>query len=284
MVQIVEVILQAAQHLLHRIRITVVERCIARHTGTNLVKVGISLVILQNLIDVVFSLRTRPYERHIPAEDIPQLGQFIQVVGSNKPTDTGQAHIALTATAAERGSLLLGIETHRAEFVDVEGLTKTADTLLLEDRRTAILPSHSNVADQKQRREDDQSNQSHEHVAKPFHVARKARHAIRNEPLFGHILTNRGLDPKEINAIEAACKVVGDWRLDDCVMYVTLLPCMMCSGAILESRIKKVYYLCNRTNVCYNMLKYIDVEKINDVEMEEKCLKLLQLFFENKRN
>lgn len=88
----------------------------------------------------------------------------------------------------------------------------------------------------------------------------------------------------EINAIEAACKVVGDWRLDDCVMYVTLLPCMMCSGAILESRIKKVYYLCDRTNVCYDMLKYIKVEKINDVEMEEKCLKLLQLFFENKRN
>ena len=88
----------------------------------------------------------------------------------------------------------------------------------------------------------------------------------------------------EINAIENACKVIGDWRLDDCIMYVTLLPCMMCSGAILESRIKKVYYLCNRTNVCFKAHRYINVEKIDDVLLEEKYLNLLQLFFENKRN
>ena len=88
----------------------------------------------------------------------------------------------------------------------------------------------------------------------------------------------------EINAIEEACKVIGDWRLDDCIMYVTLLPCMMCSGAISESRIKKVYYLCDRTNVCFDTEKYINVEKINDIIMEEKYLKMLQLFFENKRN
>lgn len=88
----------------------------------------------------------------------------------------------------------------------------------------------------------------------------------------------------EINAIESACKIIGDWRLDECVMYVTLLPCMMCSGAILESRIKKVYYLCDRTNVCFNTSEYINVEKINDDIMEEKYLNLLRLFFENKRN
>ena len=88
----------------------------------------------------------------------------------------------------------------------------------------------------------------------------------------------------EIKAIEAACKVVDDWRLDDCVMYVTLLPCMMCSGAIFESRIKKVYYLCDRTNVCFETKKYINVEKIDNVLLEQKYLNLLQLFFENKRN
>ena len=88
----------------------------------------------------------------------------------------------------------------------------------------------------------------------------------------------------EINAIEAACKVVEDWRLDDCEMYVTLLPCMMCSGAILESRIKKTYYLCNRTNVCFQTSEYINVEKIENNVYEEKYLNLLKLFFENKRN
>ena len=87
----------------------------------------------------------------------------------------------------------------------------------------------------------------------------------------------------EINAIEAACRVIGDWRLDDCEMYVTLLPCMMCSGAILESRLKNVYYLCCRTNVCFKTDDYINVTKINDELIEEKYLNLLRLFFENKR-
>ena len=98
---------------------------------------------------------------------------------------------------------------------------------------------------------------------------------VRNKSVIGHA---------EINAIESACKVVGDWRLDDCEMYVTLLPCMMCSGAILESRIKKIYYLCDRTNVCFKTSEYLSVEKIVDNEYEEKYLNLLRLFFENKRN
>jgi len=58
----------------------------------------------------------------------------------------------------------------------------------------------------------------------------------------------------------------------------------MCSGAILESRIKKIYYLCNRTNVCFRTSEYINVEKIENSEYEEKYLNLLKIFFENKRN
>ena len=112
---------------------------------------------------------------------------------------------------------------------------------------------------------------------------------VRNDEIIGVGINSRQneksvLGHAEINAIQEACRVVGDWRLDECVMYVTLLPCMMCSGAILESRIKKVYYLCNRTNVCFETSKYIRVEKIENKEYEEKYLNLLRLFFENKRN
>lgn len=88
----------------------------------------------------------------------------------------------------------------------------------------------------------------------------------------------------EINAINAACKYIGDWRLDDCELYVSLKPCMMCTGAIIDARIKKIYYLCDRTNVCFDSGKYLKLLKIDDVDSYEKYVKLLKLFFENKRN
>lgn len=88
----------------------------------------------------------------------------------------------------------------------------------------------------------------------------------------------------EIDAIEMACKHIGDWRLDDCEMYVTLKPCMMCTGAIVESRIKRVYYLCDRTNVHFNCENYLNLFKIDDSNKISEYLNLLQLFFENKRN
>ena len=46
----------------------------------------------------------------------------------------------------------------------------------------------------------------------------------------------------EVLAIEAACRRIGDWRLDGCDLYVTLEPCPMCAGAILNARIPKVFY------------------------------------------
>lgn len=46
----------------------------------------------------------------------------------------------------------------------------------------------------------------------------------------------------EVVAIDKACKKIGDWRLNDCDMYVTLEPCTMCAGAIIQSRIRKVYF------------------------------------------
>ena len=78
----------------------------------------------------------------------------------------------------------------------------------------------------------------------------------------------------EIDAIEMACKHIGDWRLDDCEMYVTLMPCMMCTGAIIESRIKKVFYLCDRTNVCFRPEKYLKIMKVNNDEKTDEYLKL----------
>jgi len=46
----------------------------------------------------------------------------------------------------------------------------------------------------------------------------------------------------EIEAMDAACRVIGDWRLSGCSLYVTLEPCPMCAGAIIMSRLDKLYY------------------------------------------
>jgi len=110
---------------------------------------------------------------------------------------------------------------------------------------------------------------------------------VRDNQIIGRGINNRERDHSitghaEINAINDACNYIGDWRLDECVMYVTLKPCLMCSGAIIDSRVKKVYYLCDRTNVCYNKLDF-GFEKIVDGEYSEKYVNLLKLFFENKR-
>ena len=112
---------------------------------------------------------------------------------------------------------------------------------------------------------------------------------VKNNKIIGEGFNTRNrfksvIGHAEINAIEMACKYIGDWRLDDCEMYVTLAPCVMCAGSILESRIKDVYYLCDRTNVCYDIEKIVDLKKINLPVEEERYMKILQLFFENKRN
>lgn len=88
----------------------------------------------------------------------------------------------------------------------------------------------------------------------------------------------------EINAIIEASKYIGDWRLDDCTLYVTLKPCLMCSSVIDESRIHEVFYLIDRTNVQSKYNFDFVLNKINDDYRVDEYLKLLQKFFENKRN
>ena len=70
---------------------------------------------------------------------------------------------------------------------------------------------------------------------------------VRNGEIIGEGINRREQQKNpilhaEIEAIEAAAKVLGGWRLDNCDLYVTLEPCPMCAGAIINSRIKNVYF------------------------------------------
>lgn len=88
----------------------------------------------------------------------------------------------------------------------------------------------------------------------------------------------------ELLAVNRACKANGDWRLDECELYTTLEPCMMCMGAIIESRIKTVYYgTKNKSKQMFDINK-IESININIIYMDDKrCSDILSDFFKNKR-
>lgn len=95
----------------------------------------------------------------------------------------------------------------------------------------------------------------------------------------------------ELLAIEKASKVLNDWRLEGCTMYVTLEPCQMCSGAIVQSRMDRVVIGCmNPKAGCGgSVLNLLQMEQFNhqvDVVrgvLEGECSSLLQQFFKELR-
>ena len=105
-------------------------------------------------------------------------------------------------------------------------------------------------------------------------------------------MKNSPIKHAEIIAIEKACKKLNNWRLNDCEMYVTLEPCPMCAGAIVNSRIKKVYVGARqeKTGACGSKVDLIEEYKTESkVEVEfgiltDKCLEILQDFFKILRS
>ena len=96
----------------------------------------------------------------------------------------------------------------------------------------------------------------------------------------------------EIVAINKACKKLGDWRLEDCDMYVTLEPCTMCAGAIIQSRIRKVFFGAYEPKsgavVSCNDIFDVSHGHNHKVEfeggiLEEECRLLMTEFFKAKR-
>lgn len=94
----------------------------------------------------------------------------------------------------------------------------------------------------------------------------------------------------EIMAIDSACKKLGGWRLPDCAMYVTLEPCPMCCGAIINSRIENVYF----GAYDYKSGSAVSVQKMFELPynykpeviggvMEEECSEMLSDFFKDLR-
>lgn len=95
----------------------------------------------------------------------------------------------------------------------------------------------------------------------------------------------------EVLAINKANKKLSSWRLIDATMYVTLEPCLMCAGAIIQSRIKKVVYGAKdlKAGAIESIININDIKTINHhIEvtrgiLEEQCSSIISNYFKNKR-
>ena len=95
----------------------------------------------------------------------------------------------------------------------------------------------------------------------------------------------------EILAIKKASKVIGDWRLEECRMYVTLEPCQMCAGAILQARIPEVVIGCMnpKAGCAGSVINLLNMDGFNhrvDITkgvLEDECSSLMKEFFADLR-
>ena len=118
---------------------------------------------------------------------------------------------------------------------------------------------------------------------------------VRNGVIVGRGRNRRethktALGHAEIEAIADACRNLGGWRLWECTLYVTLEPCPMCAGAIINARIPRVVYgaadakngacgsICNLFSMAFNHHPTVE-----QGVCEDACAKLLQEFFQNLR-
>ena len=112
-------------------------------------------------------------------------------------------------------------------------------------------------------------------------IGRGRNRREQNQTALGHA---------EIEAIEAACKKVGGWRLNKAVLYVTLEPCPMCAGAILNARIPEIRFGAKeeKSGCCGSVLNLFEENfnhkpKIYAGLLENECKQLLKQFFEGLR-
>ena len=119
---------------------------------------------------------------------------------------------------------------------------------------------------------------------------------VHEDKIIGRGYNRRNTDKNtlahaELTAIRKACKKTGDWRLEDCTMYITLEPCQMCAGAIVQSRMKKVVIgaMNPKAGCAGSIINLLQMERFNHQTeivngvLEEECSSMLSSFFLNLR-
>lgn len=120
---------------------------------------------------------------------------------------------------------------------------------------------------------------------------------VRADKIIGRGYNRRNADKSalshaEMTAIKKACKFIGDWRLEGCTMYVTLEPCQMCSGAIVQSRIDRLVTGCAnpKAGCAGSVLNLLQMKEFNHRTeitsgvLEKECSGLISSFFKELRD
>ena len=119
---------------------------------------------------------------------------------------------------------------------------------------------------------------------------------VQNDKIIARGYNRRNIDKNtlahaELSAIRKASKKTGDWRLEDCTMYVTLEPCQMCAGAIIQARIPKVVVgaMNKKAGCAGSVLNLFQIPQFNHQVifengiLEEECSEMLSDFFKQLR-
>lgn len=119
---------------------------------------------------------------------------------------------------------------------------------------------------------------------------------VYNDKIIGRGYNRRNTDKTtlghaEITAIKRASKIIGDWRLEDCTLYVTLEPCQMCAGAIVQARIPRVVIgsMNPKAGCAGSILNLLDMQQFNHRcevvrgVMKQECSDMLTTFFKELR-
>lgn len=151
----------------------------------------------------------------------------------------------------------------------------------------------------------DHNNQDQHWMSLCLDLARQAE-SLGEVPVgalvvFDNKLVGRGHNLRELNhqathhaellAIEDACRTLGRWRLSGCTLYVTLEPCLMCSGAIINSRVDRVVFGATdpKAGAVVSLYQTLEDPRLNHRPIvtsgvsAEECSQILSSFFKNKR-